>query len=378
MLALGACVPGGPAASPLAQPPTPVTSPSPPPCATPAVPVLASGVKSSFPVLERARGLNVPDDLLFDPADGTVLVGEHGSGRIARIGGDVSLVRLPQVVPEAEGIAQIGDTIYVADQLHSRVVVLTPTGVRTVIQLQPVASGENLDGISTNTKVDGLVVPDSAHGTVLFVSPSGVVTRRVRGFSRPAGAWPLVGSNGGPEYLIADENAAAIWTLGTTGGPTRLAGGLPGVDDAAMTDNSHIVVILPLAGRLRDITARTDLATGLRNPQGLGFDGAQNVLLTESDAGRVDLVVRTFAIVPPLATVQLAPGQTVCLSIVRARAYTQPLRVVQMTGGVPIADPSEASIVEVQPQPCYSAACHVTLALRSNDGIEYARFAYSD
>lgn len=333
---------------------------------------------SSYPVLLLGSGMNVPDDLLYMAADGTVLVGEHGDGHIARVGGTSRLVRLPQVVPEAEGIAIIGDTIYIADQFHSRVVALTATGVRTVIQLQPVPSGENLDGISASVKGDQLVVPDSPHGTVLFVSPSGTVTRRVGGFSRPAGVWPVEGQASGTLYLIADENASAVWSLGASGGPRKLAGGLPGVDDAAQTGNGHVLVILPASGRLRDITAGVDLARGLRNPQGLGFDGAQNVLVTESDAGRLDLVVKTFAVALPPPNVQLAPGQTVCYGILRAPGYTDPVTVHEIIGAVPVTDPSGTSPGEVRPSPCSAPSCTVTLALQSAAGLEYASFTYRD
>src|SRR5450759_2500259 len=295
-----ACSSSNVAAHPTSSPSpleTPTPSPSPPACVQPVARPVAPGVSSADPVLLLASGLNGPDDLLYTD-DGTVLVGEHTDGHIARVGGAAGLVRLPQVVPEAEGIAQVGGVTYIADQFHARVVALTDTGVRTVIQLQPVASGENLDGMSSNLKGDGLIVPDSPHGTVLQVSVAGSVISRTGGFARPAGASPDPSAGG---YLIADENASAVFEL-TGGTVKRLAGGLPGVDDAIRTDAGHLLVILPASGRLFDVTAGTNLATGLRNPQGLGFDAAQNVLVTESDNGRLDLVVNTFAITTPPRT----------------------------------------------------------------------------
>jgi hypothetical protein len=183
---------------------------------------VASGVSSAYPVLLLASGLNGPDDLLYVDSDGSVLVGEHGDGHIARVTSDGALSRLPQVVPEAEGIAQIGGVTYVADQYNARVVALTETGVTTVIQLQPVASGENLDGIGV-APFGGLVVPDSPHGTVLFVDQSGHITRRVGGFSRPAGATQEITTQGAG-VLIADENASAVFEMvGLNGGPVRVA-----------------------------------------------------------------------------------------------------------------------------------------------------------
>ena len=270
---------------------------------------------SASPVEVLASGLNVPDDLLYVPDDGTVLVGEHGDGHIAVVGGPVAVTKLAQVIPEAEGIAQMGGVTYVADQLHARVVALTATGVRTVIQLQPVPSGENLDGIGASG--DLLWIPDSPHGTLLAVDKSGRVVRRETGFSRPAGIWTNPTGHGGP-YLVADENAAAVFALQNAGGHYVLAGNLPGVDDVVRTNGGHVLVILPGQGRLYDVTGRANLATGLRNPQGLGFDGVENVLVTESDSGRLDRVVRTFALESPTAVQRLAPDQTVCLGILRA------------------------------------------------------------
>lgn len=320
-----------------------------------------------------ASGLNVPDDLLYLAADGTVMTGEHASGRLVIVGGPSRLKRLPQVIGEAEGIAQIGSTIYVADQLHNRVVALSGSGVRTVLQLQPDPSGLNLDGIAaTSTQ---LIVPDSPHGTVLLVDPSGHVAARWAGFSRPAGAW-----GGSTPYLIADENASAIYALKSGGGFTKLAGNLSGVDDVARDSRNHVLVTLPGLGVLRDITSGGNVASGLSNPQGLDFDGAQNLLVTESDRGRVDLIVRTFAIRVPAPAVRLKPGQGVCLGITRAQGYTASLNVDQVTGATVTTQPSASASAsfEVLPQSCAAAVCTVSVMVSSPEGREFAYFTYRD
>lgn len=334
----------------------------------------ATGVASADPVLLLASGLNGPDDLLYTD-DGTVLVGEHGDGHIARVGGAAGLVRLPQVVPEAEGIAQLDGVTYIADQFHARVVALTDTGVRTLIQLQPVASGENLDGISA-APFGGLAVPDSAHGTLLYVDTSGHITRTVGGFRRPAGASIELLPNG-VGLLVADENSSSVYELvGLNGGPTRIAGNLPGVDDAIRTEAGHLVVILPSSGRLYDVTSGANMATGLRNPQGLGFDGAQNVLVTESDNGRLDLVVNSFAITTPPANVQLAAGQPICYGLLRAPGFTEPVQVQEVVNGLPLVDPAGDMAGQLLPGRCDQPSCTVTLILKSGSKLEYAWITY--
>jgi hypothetical protein len=333
---------------------------------------LAGGVASAYPVVQLATGLNVPDDLLYVPSDGSVLVGEHGDGHLDRIAAPGQVTRLPQVVPEAEGIAQLGDATFVADQYNARVVQLTATGVKTLIQLQPVASGENLDGISTDDSGTGLVVPDSPHGVVLFVDAAGHITSRVGGFSRPAGAWPEPGG-----YLIADENASAVFEI-RGGRATRIAGGLPGVDDAVRTSDGHVLAILPAAGQLRDVSAGRNVATGLRNPQGLGFTGAENVLVTESDSGRVLMIVRTLAVEVPSGTVQLQPGQPVCVGVLRAPGFTADVKIHEVVGGVPLTDPGAGNSGEVLPAPCHAAVCTMTVSLSGGAGAEIAHLTYRD
>jgi hypothetical protein len=326
-------------------------------------------------VIILASGLNGPDDLLYLAADGTIIVGEHGNGHLVVIGGASRLKRLPQVVPEAEGIAQIGSTIYVADQLHNRVVALTATGVRTVIQLVPDPNGLNLDGIGSNGSQ--LIVPDSPHGTVLFVDPSGHVTARQGGFSRPAGVWANPTGQGGP-YLVADENANAVFALKNAGGFYKLAGNLPGVDDVVRDSRGHVLVTLPGLGVLRDVTSGANVAGGLRNPQGLDFDAAQNLLVTESDRGRVDLIVKTFVIRVPVPAVRLLPRQGVCLGITRAKGYAAALTVDQVNGATVTTEPGASASFEVLPQPCAAAVCTVSVMVSSPEGREFAYFTYRD
>ena len=354
--------------------PAPTPSPSPIPCAQPVARAVASGVTSAFPVLQLASGLNGPDDLLYT-LDGTILVGEHTDGHIARLGGEAGFERLPQVVPEVEGIAQMDGVTYIADQLHARVVALTDTGVKTVLQLQPDPNGLNLDGIAANGGL--IVVPDSPHGVVLFVNPAGAIVAREGGFGRPVGVWANETGQGGP-YLVADANAGAVYSLRNAGGHDLAARSLPGVDDVVRTNEGHVMVTLPTPGRLYDVTAGQDVARGLRNPQGLELDAAQNLVVTESDNGRVDQVVRTFAITTPPANVQLSPGQPICYGLVRAPGFTDPVQFKEMIGGIPLADPSGDAPGQLLPSQCDQPSCTVTLILKSGALVEYAWISYRD
>lgn len=320
--------------------------------------------------------MNVPDDLLYSTADGTVLVGEHGDGHIALVGGASGFERLPQVVGQAEGIAQVGGVTYVADQVNNSVVALTATGLQTLIQLNPDPNGLNVDGMASDAAGTGLVVPDSPHGTVLFVDTSGHITNQIGGFGRPAGV-SVETTAQGPGYLIADENASAVFEL-IGGKVTRLAGNVPGVDDVVRDAEGHVLVILPGSGILKDVTAGADVAGGLRNPQGLGFDGAQNLLVTESDNGRLDLVVKTFAVQVPVGVTQLVPGQSLCFGVLRAPGFTAPVHVRELLGGFNWIDPAGGTSGEVMPSPCNAPPCILTVVLESLVGVQYAHISYRD
>jgi hypothetical protein len=176
---------------------------------------------------------------------------------------------------------------------------------------------------------------------------------------------------------VADENLNAVYELKAGGGFRKVAGNLPGVDDVVRDAGGHVLVTLPGQGILRDATSGRNVARGLRNPQGLGFDGAGNVLVTESDAGRLDLVVTTFAILLPAPAIRLQPGQGVCLGILRASGFTAALNVEQISGGSVASQPDSTSL-EVVPEPCAAATCTVSVVVGSSAGRQVAYFTYRD
>jgi hypothetical protein len=203
------------------------------------------------------------------------------------------------------------------------------------------------------------------------------VVRRETGFKRPAGVWVNPNGSAGP-WLVADENASAVFSFRNAGGYDVVARNLPGADDVVRTDAGHILVTLPGLGRLYDVTAGRDVASGLKNPQGLDFDGAGNLLVTESDNGRVDLVVNTFAITVPPANVQLTPGQPICFGVVRAPGFTDPIQVQEVLNGVPVSDPAGDVPGQLVPGRCDQPPCTVTLVLKSGSRFETAWITYRD
>jgi hypothetical protein len=99
--------------------------------------------------------------------------------------------------------------------------------------------------------------------------------------------------------------------------------------------------------------------------------------VTESDNGRLDLVVRSFAITGPPANLQLAPGQTICFGVLRAPGFTDPVQIETVVNGSPVADQAGDAPGQVLPAPCHESSCSVTLVLNTGAKRAYAWFTYS-
>jgi hypothetical protein len=359
--------PASPASSARSAAPAPTVST--PPCASaqPDQPTL--GLRSDLPIVVLASGLAGPDDLVVEGDQ--VLVGEHASGRIAVLGGPDGLARLPETVPEVEGLARLGPDLYAADQGSDRVAVLRDGAVRTFFQLRPVPGVEGVDGIAAAGSE--LVVPDSARGSVYFLDGSGAVKRRVDGFARPTGAWPLPGG----ALLVADENAGQVVRVAADGGRAVLASGLPLVDDVA-ADPAGAVYAISIGqsslARVEGGSARP-LVAGLKEPQGLGVDPAGNPVLSELGRGTVEAAVTAFKLLPAAAPPTLEPGQPLCVRLVRAPGFADPVQVEAGEGYRVLRSPGSGSEGEVLPD-CAGSQCRVQVRLRSGERTDSLWIGY--
>ena len=325
------------------------------------MPTAPAGVRSTVPAWVLASDLNQPDDLWF--RDGVTYVGQLGNGHVASVRPGLPTEQSPYVVPVAEGIAFLGDRMFVADQRNDRVDEIVAGQPQTFLQLQPVAGKDNVDGIGAQG--DQLLVPDSPNGNLLWVDGSGKVTRTVGGFNRPTGAWPLPDGS----VLVADEYGNAAFRVAPDGARTALVQGLPIVDDVAADAQGRVFVVTPVisGGRVAELVAggAHDLAGNLLEPQGLGFDGADNVLVTESAAGRLDVFIRTFKLVPVGG--RPAPGQPVCLTVLRAPGFGGDVQLSAGSGVEIVRQPGTGDVGEVLIQPSASCA-KVGCAVRATSG----------
>jgi hypothetical protein len=351
-----------PAAAPAAHPTSTPATPTPTPAAAiPAgpcaeatlIPPTPPGLVSAQPVWQLATGLNGPDDLTF--FGGRFVVGELHAGRILRLALGLPLERLPMSVPAVEGIGFVHGDMYAADQQDDRVVAVSAGGgVSTLIQLTPVAGQDNVDGIAVQG--DELVVPDSPRGVVDWYSTAGTLMRQAGGFVRPTGAWPEADGS----LLVADEYGNAAYRVRPDGSKQALVTGLPIVDDVAEDSAGHIFVVTPVVtgGRLAELVdgRAVDLVSRLVAPQGLTTDGADNIAVTEEDAGRVDLVIRSFQLAP---VANVHRGERVCLDVVRAPGFTAPVELASGAGVTVVSQPGARSRAEVVLGDCPNGSCEL-------------------
>lgn len=371
-----ACTQSAPAARSTSRPSSPVIqTPSPPavPCAAAQRGPGADGVTSAQPLVVLAEGLATAEDLYLD--GDRLLVGQYSTGRISSLGDQPTIHQLPGTVPEVEGMARIGATLYVADQANDRVVTLAPDGtVKTFLQLRPVAGVEGLDQIATDGR--SLIVPDSARGTVLWVGTDGAIQRSAGGFARPTGAWPVPDGS----VLVSDENAGRVYSVAAGGSRTVIASGLPLDDDVARTSDGRIFTISITRAGLFEVGAGgavTAVATGLAQPQGLEIDRAGNPIVTEYDRGRVEKVVESFALLAAAGPVALGANQPLCVQVARAPGFAEPVTVEPGDGYRVVAQPGGGAQGEVLPAPCAQSECAVRVTVRAGERRDTAWLRYT-
>jgi len=298
-------------------------------------------------------GVATPDDLLWH--DGQLYVGDLVAARIRVLSAGLDVQTLPVSIPSVEGMAMLNGTLYAANQSDDRVVSIAGSTVTTIVQLIPVPGVDGVDGIASTPS--GLLVPDSARGTVLMTDADGRVVRTVSGFVRPTHALLLADGS----LVVADESAGEVVSVTAEGARTVLARGLNGVDDLAASGDGALLAITEASpGRLVEIRSGrvTDIATGLATPQGLAVDNADNILITEAAARRVDVVVRTLRTLPIGGSV--APHSVACIAIERAAGFTADVHLTASTGVTVVKQPGSGSEGVVVVDNCAPTPCHIS------------------
>jgi sugar lactone lactonase YvrE len=212
-----------------------------------------------------------------------VYVSDVTAGTIQQYGldGQLHLILSGLSAPEGMILAPDGSLV-IAEQGKNRLIRydFTSNTLTPLLDLPNHTGNLGVDGILWDGK--NLIVPDSPNGTVLAVSLDARTVRQLTsGLARPTGAW----SEPDGSLLIAAENGNAVWRLHPDGTLDKIAAfSIP--DDVIEDSAGNIFVITMGDDAIHVITAQdqTDvvLVSGLSDPQGLIFDLAGNLIVTDS------------------------------------------------------------------------------------------------
>jgi streptogramin lyase len=247
----------------------------------------------SNPVMSvLAENLPGPDDLLLAP-DGSIYISDVSDGTVKLLMPDGKLHVLLTGLGVPEGMVLLPDgSLVIAEQGKNRLVRYDPQAklLKPFFNLENKTRNAGVDGISLDTwhgEPLTIIIPDSPNGSVLRLSLDGQkLTEIARGFLRPTGAW--VEPDG--SILVVDENAGLLSRIHPDGNVVHIVS-LPTPDDVIEDGAGNIFVCTLGDNAIHVIQALTKqdilLVRGLNGPQGLIFDAAGDLVVTDSGNHRL-------------------------------------------------------------------------------------------
>lgn len=241
-----------------------------------------------------AENLGSPDDLLLAPDD-SIYFSDIGDGTIKRLDTDGKVSVIISKLQEPEGMVLLPDgRLVLAEQGKNRLLAfgLNTKQLTIFTQLQNKTGRAGVDGIVFDPKSGTIIVPDSPNGTLLRVSGDGKNAQIIaRGMVRPTGA--AIESDG--TILVADENGNAIRRVPASGGAAQTVTSVPVPDDVIVDGEGNIYVNTLGDGAIHHIDVRTGrdqiLWRGLSDPQGIVFDDAGNLILSDPGNHRIVKII---------------------------------------------------------------------------------------
>lgn len=200
-------------------------------------------------------GLNRADGLVFDAASGCIYVSEEvAPGRVSKIDsiGNISVVVSGSMVNNPEGIAlnPLNGTLYIAEDSNpGRILIYDPD------------SGNVTTFVSGLHRPEGITFDDLGN---LYVAET--ATNQILKIGTDANITVLVPKSAGiiePDNILFDKTTGLLFVT----------------EDAS--PNGRILIVDPVSG----IT--TTFASGLSSPQGMAFDLAGNLYVSEQGLNRI-------------------------------------------------------------------------------------------
>jgi sugar lactone lactonase YvrE len=250
---------------------------------------------SSLTVFANVGGS--PDDLLAN-ADGGVWVTDPAGGTIRRLDAHGHVINEIADGNAPEGMAVLRDgRMLIAEQRMNRIVSLRlpSTTLTTFATLPPAGASLGVDAIALDTRTGGVLVPDSAHGTLLLLGSGGYVRRVVAsGLGRPVDA-AMAGD--GSIYVAVEGTGGLVHVLAKSG-RTAAVEGISQADDV-IVDGAVVYATEIESGTLIAFDTASNehhvLVTHIGQPQGLALLSDGRLAVADSRTG-------TIAVTAPCTT----------------------------------------------------------------------------
>jgi sugar lactone lactonase YvrE len=289
------------AATPATPPPTGASSNSTPATASTSAAESQSAL-SNCPKPQALTSLTVlartdisPDDLLA-LADGTMWVSDPDHGHIEHLAADGHVLTRIADELEPEGMVAVGRDVVLAEQATNQLVRFTPpdTTRSTVLTLPSRGAAEGIDGIGIDPTGARLLIPDSAHGTLLSAATDGSATRTLAtGLGRDVAA--AVGLDGA--IWVAVEGKRGLLRVPPEGGT---ATGVGGSDVTQLDDVVAVGQLLYATSITTNAVVAIDAATGADRVLVTGGHSLQGLaLLPDGRLAIADSTSRVIAMLVP-------------------------------------------------------------------------------
>ncbi len=275
------------------------SSSSPPPSPATSVPAVSLSQcparPAAAPQLAVLHRQGHPDDLAPDGAGG-LWVTDTDAGTLYHLTAGGGVERTVNGLSSPEGIVPLANgDVLVAEQGSNRVLTVRPDGSTQAFTTlaAPPPGVEGVDGIGLDAPGMRVLIPDSAHGTMLIARSPGSgaapapTTQIASGLGRPVDA--AIGP-GGAIYVTAEDAAPrGLFRITATGGVGTVES-LRQLDDIVVLDgllyvtdlaDGSVIAVDPGTGAQRTI------ATGFAQPQGLAALPGGRLAVADSPSGTI-------------------------------------------------------------------------------------------
>lgn len=225
-----------------------------------------------------------PDDLVLAP-DGSIYFSDVGDGTIKQLTRDGAVHTVLTGLGEPEGMVFLPDgSLIFAEQTTNRLLHYNfqTKQLDNFLQLVNLTNQAGIDNIAYDARRQQIIIPDSPHGTIIFIDATGKIVRALATrLVRPTAVTIAPDDS----LLVADEFGNKLVRVNRTTGASTTIASLPQPDDVIVNAQGEICANTLVDGAvhcLSPVTGQTDwVVRGLSAPQGLILDTDGNFIVTD-------------------------------------------------------------------------------------------------